>query len=111
MAAALAVRVSDEVDDILAKQTAVHVQVTGADVNDSTTYDDTHTPTEDPIPYYIEATSPSGTQDLRSVKFTPSSDGKWEWDGLIFPEDGSWTLTLTDARDDSSVTTASVTVA
>lgn len=60
--------------------------------------------------YYIRVDAPSGTDDATSHVFSPSSDGKHTWDDYIFPQDGSYTLRLRDADDDSDVATAAVTV-
>ena len=61
--------------------------------------------------YYLLVDAPSGTDDAKSVLFSPSSDGKWTWDGYIFPIDGSFTVRLRDAVDDTDVATQAVTVA
>lgn len=60
--------------------------------------------------YYLLVDAPSGTDDAKSAIFSPSSDGKWSWDGYIFPADGSYTIRLFDAADDEAVTTQAVTV-
>jgi hypothetical protein len=52
----------------------------------------------------------AGEDTLVSHEFQPSHDGKHTWFNVMFPADGSWTLTLYKTADDSTVTTASVTV-
>lgn len=80
--------------------TFAHVQVTGASTNTAAGAERR---------YYLVATK-SGQDALRSYVFGPSSDGKHTWDNLLFPEDGTWTMTLRDVLDDSSVASASVIV-
>jgi hypothetical protein len=42
--------------------------------------------------------------------FTPSSDGKHEFNSYMFPTAGSWTVTLHDASDNTQAATLAVTV-
>lgn len=95
--------------DIVAVVTATHITVTGGEDTDSTTYDEDLIPTEEAIPYRLVA-SLTGTDDLVSHEFVVSADGDHQWDGLIFPTDGAWTLDLIDQRDDSTAATLAVTV-
>jgi hypothetical protein len=60
--------------------------------------------------YTIVIDAPSGTDDATSVVFSPSADGKWTWDGYIFPDDGTYDLNVVDLFDDSVVATAEVEV-
>lgn len=88
-----AVAITPESGSITAKMTACRIDVTGAEDNDSTTFDADESPSMDPIIYYLKATC-AAQSDLDSVRFTPSSDGKWTWDNLIFPAAGTWQVSL-----------------
>jgi hypothetical protein len=46
----------------------------------------------------------------KSYVFGTNDDGTHVFNNYVFPVDGSWTIRLNDAADDSSVATASVTV-
>jgi hypothetical protein len=60
--------------------------------------------------YYILVDAPAGTDDARSVVFSPSGDGKFVWDDYIFPQDGAYTLRLRNAVTNADVATQAVTV-
>jgi hypothetical protein len=60
--------------------------------------------------YTIVVDAPAAVDDAVSVPFSPSSDGKWTWDGYIFPADGTYDLNLVDLFDDSTVATVEVVV-
>jgi len=53
----------------------------------------------------------TGAETLVSHEFSPSSDGNHSWFSIMFPVAGSWTLTLYDTSDDSTLATLAVTVA
>ena len=95
--------------DVIATVSACRITVSGANDNDPTTYDVDNIPTEDPIPFRLVA-SKTGIDDLVSHEFNVSADGEHQWDNVIFPDDGSWTVDLVDQRDDSVAATLSVTV-
>lgn len=95
---------------IITAKTAVRVNVTDADSNDSSAYDDEEYPTSPEIRYYLLFDAPSGTDDKRSYEFTPNSDGDHEFNNFIFDVAGSWTVRLRKSADDSDVATAAVTV-
>lgn len=98
MAAALTiVPASGAVTTVL---TASHIYVTGCDSNAANGTE---------ITYRIRARQ-TGVDDLISHAFSPSFDGKHQWDNVIFPTDGTWTVTLRKSSDDSEVATASVVV-
>jgi len=103
MVAALAI--TPPSGSITAKKTAVRINVTGADVNndDGTQHR-----------YRIRFTPPSGLEEETvsgySHLFNVSADGKHEFNGYIFPGDGSWTVRLHDEEDNSDAATLSVTV-
>ena len=90
--------------------TAVRVTVTGASSNNSSAYDSAIYPTE-PAFKYILRFSKTGQDNLTSPVFTTAADGTAEWNDVILPAAGSWTLALLNTSDDSQVATASVTVA
>lgn len=94
---------------VVAVVTAARVTVSGADDTDSTTYDTNDLPREESIPYRLVA-SATGEQDLVSHEFVVSADGDHVWDNVVFPNDGSWTISLIDQRDDSVDATLAVTV-
>ncbi len=94
---------------VVAKVSACRITVTGANDNDPTTFDEDAIPTEDPIPFRLVATK-SGIDDLVSHEFNVSADGEHQWDNVIFPDDGTWSVKLVDQRDDSNAATLSVTV-
>lgn len=94
---------------VISVLSACRVNVTGADDNDASTFDEDAIPTMDPILYRIVA-SKTGIDDLVSHEFTVSADGKHEWDNLIFPDDGTWTVDLVNQDDDSVDATLSVVV-
>ena len=80
---------------INAKKDFVRVDVTGAD------------PT---IRQRVKAEL-AGAETLVSHEFQPSSDGKHSWFNVMFPDDGTWTLTLYATSNNASKATLSVTVA
>jgi hypothetical protein len=92
MSAALAVTPAS--GSINAKKDFVRIDVTGAD------------PT---IRHRVKAEC-SGQATLVSHEFQPSSDGNHTWFNVMFPADGSWTLTLYNTANDATVITAAVTV-
>ena len=94
---------------VVSVQSAVRVTVSGADVNDTTTYDTTKYPTETPFVYYFRLAQ-AGQDNLESHRFSVSADGDAWWDNVILPAAGTWTLSLRDASDDSEVVSTSVVV-
>ena len=94
---------------IVSVGTVVRVNVIGADTNDASTYNATHTPTEDPYSYFLRFRK-SGVDDKKSYVFNVSADGTHEFNSFIFDSAGSWTVTLRNAATDAQVATASVTV-
>jgi len=105
----VAIAITPASGDVIAVVSACRVDVTGANDNDPTTYDEDNVPTEDPIPFRLIA-SKTGIDNLVSHEFNVSADGEHTWDNVIFPDDGTWTLDLVDQRDDSVAATASVVV-
>lgn len=53
----------------------------------------------------------TGKPTLVSHEFQPSTDGKHSWDNLMFPDDGTWTLTAYNTATDGSLATLEVVVA
>lgn len=107
MAAALAIfPVSGSVT---AKVSVCKINVTGADTNDASTFDADNSPSMDEMRYRIIA-SCAGVDNLVSHEFNVNG-GKHQWDNLIFPESGSWTVDLVDLSDDGVAATLAVTVA
>lgn len=99
MAAAITAR--SATGTVVNKLTFAHIQVTGADDNTALGAERR---------YYIKAVK-AGQDTLRSHVFGPSSDGKHEWDGVMFPAAGVWTVTLNDVSNDSVIATLALTVA
>lgn len=99
---------------ITAVTTAVRVTCSDIPSNDTSAFvaptDAFDYPTEPALVYYFKF-SLSGQDDLISPLFTPASDGTGEWNNVILPADGTWTLDLCDSADDSVTATASVVVA
>lgn len=93
MAAALAVTPAS--GSITAAHDFVRVDVTGGD---------------ETVRCRIKAEA-DGAETLVSHEFQPSNAGKHTWDNVMFPAAGSWTLTLYQTSDDSSLATLAVTVA
>lgn len=94
---------------IMAAKTVVRVNVSGADVNDTSTYDSDDYPANPEMRYYLTFEK-SGADTGRSYVFNVSADGDHVFNNYIFPAAGTWTVRLNDASDDSSVATASVVV-
>lgn len=98
MAAALAITPAS--GSITATVNACRINVTGASPNMA---DGTEN-------RYRIIASCTGVDDLVSHEFNVNG-GKHEWNNLIFPEAGSWTVDLVDLSDDSVAATLAVTVA
>jgi hypothetical protein len=103
MAAALTI--TPPSGQIQARLDAVHVRVTGAEVNNA---DGTQKR------YRFRVTPPAGleveTWSGYSHLFNVSSDGKHVWDTYVFPGPGNWTVRLHDEEEDTDAATLAVTV-
>jgi len=88
---------------------ACRVTVDDAPDNTDTGYDANNYPASPAVNYYLTFEL-GGTEMGRSYVFGTNDDGTHEFNNYVFPDDGSWTIRLNDASDDSSVATASVTV-
>lgn len=95
--------------EVIATESAVRFDITGANDNDPTTFDEDNIPSMDPIPFRLVA-SKSGWDDLISHEFNVSADGEHTWDNVIFPDDGTWVVDLVDQRDDSVAKTINLVV-
>lgn len=84
-------------------KTAAHIYVTGASSNRPPNN------TGGEFTYRIRARR-TGSDDLISHSFAPNASGLHQWDDVIFPAAGTWTVTLRDTADDSQEATLSVTV-
>lgn len=98
MAAAL--NITPPSGQIQARLDAVHVRVTGADVNNT---DGTQKR------YRIRVVPPVGVEESEvwsgySHLFNVSADGKHEWHGYIFPDAGAWEIVLRDEEDANPLT-------
>ena len=90
--------------------TVVSVTCSAVANNDTTAYSSTIYPTEPEIEYYFKF-SLAGEDDLKSHLFSTNSLSVAQWDGVILPAAGTWTLDICDASDDSVTATASISVA
>ena len=90
---------------ITAKRTVCRIDVT--DALDNRAPDDTG----GEYRYYILIDAPAGVDDGKSYVFNVNADGQHTFNNYVFPADGSYTVRLRDASNDSDVTTLSVTVA
>ena len=107
MAAALTI--TPPSGQIQARLDAVHIRVTGADVNNA---DGTQKR------YRVRVIPPAGLEEETwsgySHLFNVSADGKHEWDGYVFPGAGAWSVVLRDEEDEApetqDVATLAVTV-
>jgi hypothetical protein len=111
---AAAVHVTPASGSITHLSTACRVTLTDGVDNDMSAWasptDANDYPTAPAVTYYFKFAK-SGQDDLISPVFTPASDGKAEWNGVILPAAGTWTLTANFTEDDSVYDTASVVVA
>jgi hypothetical protein len=89
--------------------TVVRVTVSGADTNDTSTYNTSHYPASTPYSYFIRFRK-SGVDDKNSYVFNVSADGEHVFNNFIFDAAGTWTVTLRNAATDAQVATASVVV-
>jgi hypothetical protein len=105
----VAIAITPASGSIVSKHTACRVDVTGADVNDPTTYDAGRYPTEDLITYYLSFEK-AGADTGRSQLFQVAADGGFTFNSYIFPDAGTWAVHLRKASDDSSSANISVTV-
>jgi hypothetical protein len=97
-------------DEIVAKTTALFITSEDLEANTSTGYDADNYPASPAVTYYFSLEK-SGQDALVSQVFTPSADeGKGEWNDLIVPASGTWTLHVRKTEDDSSVVSDSVVV-
>ena len=100
---------------IIVKETACRVTVTGVPATLTSSYNASNQPSQTAKTYRITATH-SGADSLVSHEFTPTAGagsaptGTHEWDDVIFPYHGAWTLNLVDQSDDSVDATLAVTV-
>lgn len=90
--------------------TAVQVACSAISNNDATAYDADLYPTEPEIDYYFKFAL-AGQDNLISPVFSTNPDGTAEWNGVILPAAGTWTLTANLVSDDTVAATASVVVA
>lgn len=95
----------------IATVSACKINVTAADQNTLTGYvgDGTQYPASPEMRYYLTFELASAIKG-KSYVFGVDEAGAHEFNNYVFPDDGSWTVRLNNAADDSSVATASVTV-
>ena len=95
-------------DDVVEKQTAVHISSTDLEPNTDDGYDPENYPASPEVLYYFQAEL-AGQDDLRSQVFAPDG-GKGYWEGLVFPAAGTWAVHCRLVEDDSSVASENVEV-
>jgi hypothetical protein len=108
MTAAIAARYGGSDDgNPVATVTAVHIEATDLTVNETQTaqniIDGVYAA---PITYYLTAEC-TGVDTLTSIRFQGPG---YEWNDVIFPAAGAWTLHVRQDSDDSSVANVAVTV-
>lgn len=86
------------------------INVDAADQNDDTAYDSSAYPASPELRYYLTFTV-GGVELGRSYIFGVDENGDHIFNNYIFPEAGSWTITLANAATDATVATQAVTVA
>ena len=89
--------------------TACRITCTGADNNTATGYSTSNYPESPQVTYYFKWAK-TGSDSLKSPVFSTNSAGTAEWNDVIIPAAGSWTLTLNKASDDTVAATTAVTV-
>lgn len=99
----------DDEGNPVAAVTTCFISCDDAPKNTDTGYDADAYPASPAVNYYFNATC-AGRDELRSQVFSPDN-GHGEWNDLIFPAAGSWTVGLYDVTDDNTpVDTLAVTV-
>ena len=93
----------------VATQSFCRVEVTGATQNDDTAYDSGLYPASPELRYYLTFELASAVEG-KSYVFAVNEDGDHTFMNYVFPEAGSWTVRLSNASTDASVTTQAVTV-
>src|SRR5258706_13458938 len=93
-----------------ATKTSHHVEVAGLDDTDFSTYNASNIPTESALTYYFQF-SEGGLIKGRSHVFTPdSSTGKGVWDSVMFPDAGTYTVSVHRASTGATLKSVGVTV-
>ena len=87
---------------------AVRVDITGGSTNTGASDEDAY-PVQDELRCYL-AFRLAGVELGRSYEFSVGQDGTHEFNNYIFPEDGSWTMRLASAADDSVLKDQAITV-
>lgn len=90
---------------VISTTSVCRVNVIGMTTNDTSAFDATKYPTSPAFTYYISFIK-GGTELGRSYVFSPSSDGKHEFNNYTFPSSGSWTMQLKNAATGSNVDSA-----
>lgn len=78
--------------------------------NTVTGYNADNHPASPAVNYYFKF-SLAGQDDLISPVFSTNVGGTAEWNGVLLPAAGTWTLEALDASDDSQAATVNVVVA
>lgn len=95
-----------------ATKTFHHVEVSGLNDTDFSTYNSANIPTETVFTYYFQF-SEGGLIKGRSHVFTPdatSGSGKGVWDSVIFPDAGNYTVSIHNASTGVTLASVGVTV-
>lgn len=94
---------------ITAVVTAIRVTCDDVPGNTSDGYDAANYPASPAVNYRFEF-SLTGQDTLVSPVFSTNADGVAEWNGILIPAAGTWTLDAVDTSDDSVAATAQVIV-
>lgn len=105
-----AVAVTPASGSITHLDTVVRVTCSAAANNTATGYDAAVYPGKPQVGYYFKFAK-TGQDSLKSPVFSTNADGVAEWDSVLIPAAGTWTLTLNKSADDTVAATASVVVA
>jgi hypothetical protein len=81
----------------------------GLTLNDAATFNADHSPSEDPIVYYVTYEL-GGVVKGTSVRFSCAHDGTYQINGYLFDVAGTWHIIVRKDSDDSSVKDQTVTV-
>jgi hypothetical protein len=105
----MAITLTPSVAEPRAKIDAIRVDVAGASPNDVADYDPGAYPSQAEIRCYL-AFVLAGADEGKSYVFAVGQDGEHVFNNYIFPTDGSWSIELRRADDDSVLATEAITV-
>lgn len=104
----MAIELTPSVASPVATVDAVRVDITGVSTNTGASDTDEY-PVQAELRCYL-AFLEGGDEHGRSYVFSVGQDGTHEFNNYIFPHDGSWTMRLCSAADDSTLKDQAITV-